>query len=182
VALSTDGTTAVVGAEGAFISGEGGAAGAVYLFLKPTGGWSGVLNENAKLYASVNNGNQDDRLGASVAISVNNGMIVAGAPCAISVGAGCGPGLVFSYNKPTGGWSGQMTESGVASIAGEPAGDYFGISVGLGAGNTLAVGAFSATVGTNAFQGTAYVLQGQARRRRTSSKAGNSNFLYSTTR
>src|SRR5579864_8000643 len=52
VAMSTDGTIAVVGAEGAFISNEGGAAGAVYLYLKPSGGWSGGLNETAKLYAS----------------------------------------------------------------------------------------------------------------------------------
>jgi hypothetical protein len=160
VVMSTDGTTAVVGAEGAFIQGEGSAAGAVYVYVEPKGGWSGSLNESAKLYASLDNGNQDDHLGASVAISTNDGLIVAGAPCAISVADGCGPGLVFSYNEPTGGWSGHMTESDVASIPSEPDGDYFGESVGLGAGNTLAVGAFAATVGTNMFQGTVYVLQG----------------------
>jgi hypothetical protein len=182
VALSTDGTIALVGAEGAFISMEGEAAGAVYLFAKPKTGWKGALNETAKLYASVNNGNQDDRLGASLAISTDNSTIVAGAPCAISSGPNCGPGMVFSYSKPAGGWSGQMTESGVASIAGEPSGDYFGISVGLGASNTLAVGAFAAQVGTNKFQGEAYVMQAQAGRRRTLSRARKSNSLYSTTR
>ena len=171
VAMSPDGTTAAVGAEGAFISGEGGAAGAVYVYLKPTSGWSGALNENAKLYASVANGNQDDRLGASLAIASDNSMIVAGAPCAIS-GTGCGPGLVFSYNKPTTGWSGHLTENDFASISGEPSGEYFGISVGLGAGKTLATGAFAATVGTNKFQGAAYVMQLQGSRRRKLARVG----------
>ena len=84
--------------------------------------------------------------------------------------------MVFSYDKPAGGWSGHMTESDVASISGEPSGEYFGISVGLGASKTLAVGAFAATVGSNEFQGAAYVVQLQGSRRRKSSTARKSTF------
>jgi hypothetical protein len=77
---------------GAYKAKNGGVSiGAVYVFNKPAGGWSGSLNENARITSS--DGAMNDQFGWSVGISGNT--IVAGAPMAAIQGGGMGAAYVF---------------------------------------------------------------------------------------
>jgi hypothetical protein len=65
--------------------------GVVYVFVRPGGGWSGTLNENARLENSGNG--TPTSLGNLVAFSADD--VVAGQP---------GLGSLFVFNKPVSGW------------------------------------------------------------------------------
>jgi hypothetical protein len=196
--LAISGDTIVAGSPGNY--GEG----TVYVYVEPTGGWTGNISPTATLIAS--NGNVDDRLGFSVAIYGNT--IVAGAPgvnqqrgavyvfqepaggwqdmfetaelqapdsieLGLSVGvAGDGilggapyttvgfnqaQGAAYLYAKPKGGWKNTSTFTAELTAPDGAPGDEFGISVGL-IGATAVVGAPDATVGSNLYQGAAYVF------------------------
>jgi uncharacterized repeat protein (TIGR01451 family) len=117
--------------------------GSVYLFVKPAGGWSGTLNESARLVASDTA--NFDLLGWSVAL--NDGTIVTGAP-----GAGVSNnGAVYVFEKPAAGWSGTLTER--AKLVGSDGGGNLGTSVAI-SGNTVAAGAFIDNVNA----GKAYIF------------------------
>ncbi|MGZ4318446.1 MAG: InlB B-repeat-containing protein [Gaiellaceae bacterium] len=105
------GNTIVAGAGGAKI-GSNSSQGAIYVFVKPDGGWGTVpsQHESAKLTAS--DGVQNDGLGRSgVAISASGNTIAGGS------GGGAGDkGAVYVFVKPVGGWvSGTEAEKGTAS-------------------------------------------------------------------
>lgn len=87
----------VVGATEA--DGAGFYAGAVYVFVEPSGGWTD-MTETAKLTCAETDGN----LGWSVAIDGDR--ILAGAPNALA-----DKGAVFMYEKPAGGWADMTAET-----------------------------------------------------------------------
>ena len=157
IAVSSDATMVVSGAQAANVQGNAG-QGAAYVFLEPAGGWSSSINETAKLTAS--DGNQDDYFGASVSMNFNANTILAGAPLApysnTQQYTGPGPGKSYTYVKPTTGWASTSAYTQELTSRTGANGDQYGISVGLNT-NTLAVGACYATVKRNTLQGIAYV-------------------------
>jgi hypothetical protein len=102
VAISGD--TIVVGAWGATVAGLA-QEGQAYVFVRPAGGWSGTLAENARL-AGFDGGAETgpDNLGSSVSISGNT--VAVGAPGSLSAA-----GLAFVYVEPRTGWMGTITPS-----------------------------------------------------------------------
>jgi hypothetical protein len=142
-----EGDTIVVGAPEAKIGSNSG-QGAGYVFLKPAGGWKGLLTQTAKLTAS--DGQAKDQLGGSAAIFSNT--LVLGANTAQVKGVPTG--AVYLYVEPPGGW--KDTTQKFKIVAKDGMGfDFFGNAVSISA-NTLAVGAPGATVHSQAAQGAAY--------------------------
>ncbi len=157
IGISSDTTTVVSGAEAANINGNGG-QGAAYVFVRPSGGWTGSLNETAELTAS--DGVQEDYFGTSVAMNYNGSQIVVGAPLApySTTGKyiGPGPGKVYTYTKPTGGWATTQTYTQELVVKGGKNGAEYGISVGVNS-NSMAAGAIEADIAGKTDQGAAFV-------------------------
>ena len=149
VAISGD--TVVVGALSDDI-GQNMNQGSAYVFVKPGGGWAGILTENAKLTAS--DGADRDYFGYSVAI--NGDTVVVGAPWD-DIGANTGQGSAYVFVKPGGGWAGILTENAKLIAADGTARDNFGKSVAI-SGDTVVVGAPEDNIGEKVVQGSAYVF------------------------
>jgi hypothetical protein len=133
VAMSTTGNTIALG------SGS-----IVYVYAKPSGGWSGkAINQTAELITS--DGNPGDGLGSDVALTDTT--VAAGAP-----GRNDDQGAIYVYEKPSGGW-GNAEENAQLSSADGP---YLGWSVGI-VGNTIVAGSPFANVNGN-YQGGAIFL------------------------
>jgi len=128
LALSSDGSTLVVGASGQMV-GANAEQGLVHVFQKDHGGannW-GLL---ATLVA--NNGDYQDQFGHSVAVSTNGTIIAAGAPWHNGRRGAC---YVFRY-------SGGYSQSQLISDANGADNDYMGQSVSISSdGGSLIVGA-----------------------------------------
>ncbi len=142
-AVAVDGTTVIVGASEATVSGNAN-AGRAYVFVQPGGGWT-TMTQTAELTASDARG--DDYLGSSVAISGNTA--IAGAPSDFS-------GTAYVFVKPGGGWTdamqtAELTSSSATSLL------LLGTSVGIN-GSTVMGGAAAAKIGANAFEGIVYVF------------------------
>ncbi|MGB8647946.1 MAG: FG-GAP repeat protein [Anaerolineae bacterium] len=151
VAMSSDGSTLVAGASDATI-GSNTYQEAVYVFVKPGGGWSSGT-ETAKLTAS--DGAANDILGVSVAASSDGSTIVAGAPDA-KFGTSTNPGAAYVFIRPGGGWS-SGTETAKLTASDGAVGDYLG-SVAMSAdGNTIIAGACHVMIGSHTWQGAVYV-------------------------
>ena len=155
-ALSVLGDTIVVGASGnsgAFPPpGSNPTKGSAYVFVKPAGGWSGTLTEQAKLIAS--DGAPNDKFGASVAM--------AGDTIAINAEWDDGfRGSVYVFVKPAGGWSGILTQN--AKLLSSDRNDG---SIGIGnafgrcaiSGDTIVVGSLGKDVWPLGDNGQAYVF------------------------
>ncbi|HXM61824.1 MAG TPA: hypothetical protein VN950_13285 [Terriglobales bacterium] len=107
--------------------------GAAYVFVRPATGWSNTT-QTAALTSS--DGKNCDLLGTSVAISADT--IAIGAPQ-----NGCnpgGPGEVYVFVKPAGGWSGVQTETAKLIASDGNAFDALGTSVSI-SGDTIVAGA-----------------------------------------
>ena len=142
VALSADGS---ILAAGSVFASEG--AGAVYVYQRPSGGWSDAV-ETAKLTIASPAG--DDGLGQSVALSSEGGVLAAGA-----LGKSVCQDAVYMYQRPSGGWS-DAVETARLSIAKPSLGDGLGQSVALSSdGSILAAGA----VNESEDRGAVYVYQ-----------------------
>jgi hypothetical protein len=153
VAASADGSTVVAAAWAATVSGKA-IQGALYVFERPAGGWSNTSHA-AKLTAS--DGAAQDTLGYSVAVSSDGSTVVAGAPYATSVGNAFGPGAVYVFIRPAGGWK-NATETAKLTASDQGRGPYFGLSVGVsGDGSTVAVGS-QFTVIDGSKDGAVYVF------------------------
>jgi len=126
--------------------------GSAYVFVKPTGGWSGTLNQTAKLTAS--DAAAGDEFGNAVGIDGHT--IIAGAAFH-DAGASVNQGSAYVFRRPASGWQGVLTESEKLVAADSVGGDLFGISVSV-SGTTAAVGAYVKDVGSNPDQGVAYVF------------------------
>ena len=136
VALSADGTTVVAGAIGRATD-----MGAVYVFVRPAGGWV-TATQNAILTAS--DGVSDDHLGGSVAMSADGATVVAGANGRASA--------TYGFVRPAGGWA---TATQNAILTASDKGIYLGTSVALSAdGATVIAGAMGSVSGT----GAAYIF------------------------
>jgi len=130
VAISADGSTALVGAPGRTVNGLADAGAAEVYVRNNSGGWdwSKELTEPAPAAG--------DRFGASVALNGDGTTGVVGAPFYDYSSSVPDSGVAYVF---TNGWSTQQTvDLGSASSAG----DQFGASVSIdGAGTNLAIGA-----------------------------------------
>ena len=145
--VSLSGTTVAAGARNYGTS----IPGAAYVFVEPHSGWKN-MTQTAKLTASqATNG---DQLGLS--ISINGNVVVAGAPDE-TVGSNGYQGASYIWVRPASGWKSTSKAARITASDGA-AGNYLGCSVSL-AGNTLVVGAFGVTVGSNAGQGAVYMYR-----------------------
>jgi len=143
VALSSSGTTVLVGAVGKTV-GTNGDQGATYVFAKSGSTWS----QQAELLAT--NGAVGDQFGFSVALSGTTAVIGA---VDKTVNGNTYQGAAYVFTKSNGTWS-QQAELVAANGA---ANDVFGGSVAL-TGTTAVISASGKTVGSNVYQGAAYVF------------------------
>ncbi|MEN7548277.1 Ig-like domain-containing protein [Rapidithrix thailandica] len=97
--------------------------GAAYVFVQPSEGW-GNMQETAKL--TPQQGSANDHFGHAVAIEEK--VIVVGAPD--KDGNGSDQGLVYLFEKPSGGWV-NMNETGQLAASNAADFDRFGMSVSI---------------------------------------------------
>lgn len=150
-AVAIEGDIIVVGARynepGPYIK-----QGAVYVFQKPVGGWSGTINEIAKLTAS--DGQNFDELGMDVAISGDT--IVASAQLDDNAN-GQDAGALYLYTKPATGWA-DATET-AKLLPNEPLdGARFGKSVAID-GDVVVGGSWLAQIDGDLSRGAAYIFE-----------------------
>jgi hypothetical protein len=139
VAIDGGGDTVVAGAPG-----NNNNSGAIYVFVKPAGGWK---SETQRAQLTIHN---SFGIGLSVAISGNT--IVTGSPDA-TVGVNQLQGAVYGFDKPSSGWKNSSRPNAKLTAADGAEGDQFGTSVALNNG-TIVCGAPLA----NVRQGAAYVF------------------------
>ncbi len=154
VAISSDGSTIVAGAENATATNQ--IQGAAYVFVKPASGWA-AATQTTMLVAS--DGQYDYFVGASVAINSNGSVIVAGAPA--NAASPATPGAAYVFLEPANGWPAGQTinETAKLTASNQQAGNEFGGSVAISAdGNTIAANAPTETVNSNSNQGALYVF------------------------
>lgn len=145
VALSADGKTAVIGAEGTYVNGVDG-AGEIYVFTNANGVWSqtaAIPDPHPAVF---------DFFGLPVAISGDGNTILVGSADAMN---GSSEGAVYLYVRGGGGWALQQFLADPAGTSG----DYFGErSLALSYnGQTAAVGAYGTMVNGIQRAGVAYV-------------------------
>ncbi len=130
VSISPDATIIAAG-----LPGGAGGKGAVFVFKRPGGGWSGTITAPTATLTDFA-GAVGDELGNAVVTSGST--VVAGAPTANSF---IGKALV--YQMPGAGWSGAITAATATLFAGGgQGGDEFGSAVTISAdSSTIAVGA-----------------------------------------
>jgi len=131
---------------------------AAYVFVKPANGWAN-MKETAKLTPS------DAPTGYSGGngVSISGKTVVVGAP-----GANQSQGAAYVFVKPANGWA-NMKETAKLIASDGKAGDYFGWALDV-SGDTVAVGAFNASVGSHQNQGAAYIFVKPAKGWKTTSK------------
>ena len=174
VALSSDGTRALIGAECNDTAAS--EAGAAYLFEKPPGGWSGTTSASAAT-ARFTGGAANNNFGNSVSLSSDGTRALIGAYK--NATAGSNAGAAYLFEKPPGGWSGTTSASAAtARFTGEAANDNFGNAVSLSSDGTRAlIGALDHDpAGNNA--GAAYIFEahGGIWSGTTSASAATANF------
>jgi PGF-pre-PGF domain-containing protein len=150
VALSSDGSTALVGA----ISNEtaGSDAGAAYIFVKPGGGW--VSRSASAADASFTGGAMNDYFGYSVALSPDGSTALVGAYYNDTADSDAGAAYIFEKG---GGWSSKSASAANAQFTGGLSDDNLGYSVAL-SGDTALVGApYNRTAASGA--GAAYIFE-----------------------
>ena len=148
VALSADGSTALVGAQGGTGPVDTQVPGAAYIFTRSEGVWS----QQAMLTASDRQ--VGDHFGVSVALSDSGDTALIGA-YVDDVDANTNQGSAYVYQRSGIVW----TEQAHLTSTDAAAGDYFGRSVALSAdGSTALIGADMKTIGANTAQGAAYIF------------------------
>lgn len=115
------------------------AKGAAYVFVQPAGGWSGTLNEQAKLIASDGAGN--DLFGSSVAIEGDTIVVAAEWDDFFR-------GSAYVFVKPSEGWNGTRTQSAKLIASDRAIGSGIGNAFGRPAisGDTIVMGALGSDV------------------------------------
>ncbi|MBI4672171.1 MAG: hypothetical protein HY741_10955 [Chloroflexi bacterium] len=144
VAISGD--TIVIGAQNA-----DGWKGVAYVFVKPVGGWTGTVNQVARLTAS----DAVVESGFGVSVGISGDTTVVGSYWQ-DVNGNDKQGAAYVFNKPLGGWS-DMTESAKLTASNGTANDWFGQSVGI-SGDTILSGAQRHDVSGRPDQGAAYIF------------------------
>jgi hypothetical protein len=146
VSVSVSGDIIVVGSDSRSTPG-GDRVGAAYVFVKPGGGWSGTLAEDARLTA----------WGAAAFSDFGSSVSVAGSTVVVGAhGADGERGAAYVFVEPAGGWSGALTQD--AKLISSAFGAYsrFGNSVAV-SGDTVVVGAESEDA-VDVNSGAAYVF------------------------
>jgi hypothetical protein len=100
--VAASGNTVVVGACRDDDSGDD--SGSAYLFLKPHVGWSGTINEAAKLLPS--DGAEDDQFGQAVAVAGDTAVVGANR----DDDHGYDTGSVYVFHRPGAGWAGTVNQ------------------------------------------------------------------------
>lgn len=143
VAISADGATVAVGSYGTGDDyGYGGGAG-VYVFTRPSGGWTSE-HEAATLTSSDGDGGIGNSVPAP-AISDDGATIVVGAGTAIindqvEEHTSIGQGAAYIFSRPAAGWSGDQQEDVRLIDPHGQVGDAFGASVAItGDGTRIAL-------------------------------------------
>jgi nucleoside-specific outer membrane channel protein Tsx len=145
--VALDATTAVVGATFHTVGSNQNYQGAAYVFVESGGTWS----QQAELSAS--DGVTQDKFGYSVAL-LGSTAVVSAIWHPYTVSCSCpGPGAAYVFVESGGTWS-QQAELTASDGADN---DDFGHSVALD-GSTVVGGAPEHAVGSNQFQGAAYVF------------------------
>ncbi len=146
VALSDDGLTAVVGAEGTSVSGASG-AGVVYIFTRPTA-TSTAWNYQATLSdADTGNPQANDNFGMGVAIAPDGATILVGAPGWTQPGNTANTGGAFVYSRSGNSWGKTAQLPSNTGTLGLVTSAKFGTSVALSNAMGCAAGALQAIVG-----------------------------------
>ena len=140
VAISGDSTTIVVGAPWNLGNAKASLEGAAYVFVEPSGGWSGTPKQTGKLTAS--DGKQPNYFGNVVAISSDNSTIAVGAPNYTVKPPVPSLGAAYVFFQPSGGWA---SASEAASVTGKTTGFFFGSGVAVNSG-TMVIGTPGSTV------------------------------------
>lgn len=152
VALSGDGTIALIGAE----AGSSNATNAAYVFASSSGIWSGTA---AHTFADPTT-NTAENYGASVALSNDGSTALIGAP-QTTVSGGAGAGAAYVYVQTSGSWSSTPTKALTDPPA--AAGDDFGNGVALSDdGSTSFIGATYTMVSSLSGAGAAYSIAASA--------------------
>ena len=129
------------------------AAGSAYVFVKPVSGWV-TMTESAKLLDSAPA--VSDRFG--VRIGISGDVIVIGAEGDDPAG-NVDAGAAFVFEKPVGGWAGQIYETARLTSANKESNPWngFGISVAI-LGDTIVVGSLLQDAGGLTDPGVAYIF------------------------
>ena len=151
LSVTTDATTAVVGAPYAPWRNNFG-PGAAYVFVKPPSGWKNTT-ERAKLTAT--GGKSGDYFGNS--LSLSGDLLAIGAPLA-TVGGNQWQGLTYLFRKPKDGWKTTSQFAAKVASAYGAVNDNFGFSVSL-SGTTVVAGApYASTNAGYVFQNSTDVV------------------------
>jgi hypothetical protein len=142
-AVSIDGKTLVIGANGAFVGGNP-AQGAAYVFTKSNGTWT----ETQKLIAD--DGAAFGNFGLSV--TLQGSTILVGSPQAV-IGGSFAQGAVYVFTNSGGAWT--QTQKLTASDGASS--DSFGESVAISDDKAL-IGAYGATVDSHPGAGASYIF------------------------
>lgn len=152
-AVVVSGSAVMAGVPDAEVGGNFG-QGAVYAFVRPAGGWQN-MTETAKLTAS--DGAGGDAFGSSLAL-YNNYVLLCGAPGA-TVDSNLSEGAAYVFLRPLiGDWKTTSTFYSKVTLPNQAPDTQFGTGVALTSGSGV-VTAPGATVGSNVFQGAAYVFE-----------------------
>jgi Ca2+-binding RTX toxin-like protein len=151
ISVAISGDTVVVGSW--FDDDPGlGDAGSAYVFVRPAGGWSGVLHETARLTASDRKA--FDLFGAAVAIDGDT--VVVGAPFDDFGDTFSAQGSAYVFARPPGGWLNAHEVAKLRASDQAPT-DLLGSAVAV-SGDTVVAGAYLDDVGGTIDQGSAYVF------------------------
>jgi hypothetical protein len=113
------------------------------VFVRPAGGWAGLLQENAKLVASDSAaGDFSFSAGLNESVAVSGDTVVLGA-AGQDVGTNSDQGSAYVFVKPVGGWAGLLRENAKLTASDGAADNRFGFSVGA-SGDTVVVGTLAA--------------------------------------
>ena len=135
VSVSSDGGVIAVGANGDADNGSN--SGSVYVFIRPSGGWS-TSATSVKLTAS--DGASGDQFGGSVSLSGDGNTLVVGA-ARDNGGGGVNSGSAYAFTKPTAGWATSAAQAKL-TVSDGAANDQFGGSVSISAdGGVIVIGA-----------------------------------------
>ncbi|MEL7645026.1 MAG: hypothetical protein AAGU04_01995 [Anaerolineaceae bacterium] len=148
VALSADGNTALVGAQGGTGPADTQVPGAAYVFIRENGTWEqqAVLTSADRVVG--------DHFGVSVSLSDDGNTALIGA-YVDDVGENANQGSAYIFKRSGVTWS-QQAQLIAMDGAAE---DYFGRSVSLAAeGDTALIGADFKQIGDNTRQGAAYIF------------------------
>jgi hypothetical protein len=155
---SASGDVGPISISGTTIAGGGGGSnhwtGEVAIYAMPSGGWTN-MSPTAVLTDSA--GKPGDDFGWSVAL--NGSTLLVGAIQGIKGGSdcNCGPGKVYVFEEPTGGWVTGTLYTAILTVEGLQNGFNFGYSTSL-EGKTAAIGSWPVHYGSKLTEGFAYVF------------------------